>query len=506
MTTPSITTAISTSDTNENPTGKILLYNHQIFALRQSSSGLLLFFFAFIIFSSLHSIQLSTSFSLTIFSSAVPFPLPPTSDSVQSRDQVPPPKMDKPRPHVCATCGRSFARLEHLKRHERSHTKEKPFECPQCARCFARRDLLLRHQQKLHQAGVSSTRPKSSRRESNNAQNGPAVRARKGSSNVNASSNVRNAAGMRPRANTIGHAEASSIGFLNAANAPSHTHVHSLANATARIRHGHHASLGGLSENGELDYRAMPNFAGHSHHLNHPQNAMPTPKLDTSLDISFGGGLRTAPPFQPYSNNGNGVFDADQFFASSAPTINPAQLHFPDTFGPQISSFPGMPSAYQNMPTFADDDNYEWATGFDAQMSFNGVPDHAIDASSSSALSTASPTGFSEIMIDASDASAQTSPATLWQQPQHQQQHTMSSLSQSMIGSQASLSMDGSIATPNMMTSEVMPPMNNTVSLKELHEQNSIGGVFGYSASPPPASTLSPVSFPPGGFDRFAAA
>ncbi|KAH6680400.1 hypothetical protein B0J14DRAFT_444583, partial [Halenospora varia] len=52
---------------------------------------------------------------------------------------------DKPRPHVCGTCNRSFARLEHLKRHERSHTKEKPFECPECARCFARRDLLLRH-------------------------------------------------------------------------------------------------------------------------------------------------------------------------------------------------------------------------------------------------------------------------------------------------------------------------------------------------------------------------
>jgi hypothetical protein len=37
----------------------------------------------------------------------------------------PPPKTDKPRPHVCTTCMRSFARLEHLKRHERSHTQEK---------------------------------------------------------------------------------------------------------------------------------------------------------------------------------------------------------------------------------------------------------------------------------------------------------------------------------------------------------------------------------------------
>ncbi|ORY76042.1 hypothetical protein BCR37DRAFT_351669, partial [Protomyces lactucae-debilis] len=62
----------------------------------------------------------------------------------------------KAKPYVCLTCTRPFARLEHLKRHERSHTKEKPFTCEQagdmqgCGRSFARRDLLLRHQQKIH--------------------------------------------------------------------------------------------------------------------------------------------------------------------------------------------------------------------------------------------------------------------------------------------------------------------------------------------------------------------
>lgn len=59
-------------------------------------------------------------------------------------------RTDKPRPHVCTICTRAFARLEHLKRHERAHTNEKPYQCAACGRCFARRDLVLRHQQKLH--------------------------------------------------------------------------------------------------------------------------------------------------------------------------------------------------------------------------------------------------------------------------------------------------------------------------------------------------------------------
>lgn len=76
----------------------------------------------------------------------------------------------KPRLFVCSTCTRAFARQEHLKRHERSHTKEKPFSCGVCSRKFSRRDLLLRHAQKLH-AGCSDTaitrlRKKSIRRSS----------------------------------------------------------------------------------------------------------------------------------------------------------------------------------------------------------------------------------------------------------------------------------------------------------------------------------------------------
>jgi uncharacterized Zn-finger protein len=56
----------------------------------------------------------------------------------------------KPRPHICKTCVRPFARLEHLQSHERSHAKEKPCKCQTCMRRFARKDLMLRHKRKLN--------------------------------------------------------------------------------------------------------------------------------------------------------------------------------------------------------------------------------------------------------------------------------------------------------------------------------------------------------------------
>ncbi|VEU22496.1 DEKNAAC103557 [Brettanomyces naardenensis] len=78
----------------------------------------------------------------------------------------------RPRLYVCNVCTRAFARQEHLKRHERSHTKEKPFACSICSRKFSRRDLLMRHSTKLH-AGAANAIPRLRRRSSKSRKKSP---------------------------------------------------------------------------------------------------------------------------------------------------------------------------------------------------------------------------------------------------------------------------------------------------------------------------------------------
>ncbi|KXH29850.1 hypothetical protein CNYM01_02901 [Colletotrichum nymphaeae SA-01] len=312
----------------------------------------------------------------------------------------PPPKTDKPRPHVCATCQRSFARLEHLKRHERSHTKEKPFECPECTRCFARRDLLLRHQQKLHQTTTPSSRPRNRRESASSA--APGARARKNSvagPNAAAAANAA-AASMRPRANTISHVDGNAMQMIAAANAQ-------VARGMPPGTHSRHPSLAGLPVH-NMDFAGMSAAMGHrgmSHGL---------PKLEThginNMDFS---GLRTAPPMAVF----NPDFDFEGLLFGPGSTINPNALHYNDSpqsmAMDQASPFPhGLAG---DMSATQLDDSFDWLTGFEHQMSFQGA-DNAVDGSSPSAISTTSQSGISDVMVDGSNhhpAPAGTS--SMWQ-------------------------------------------------------------------------------------------
>ncbi|KAL1961194.1 hypothetical protein VTO42DRAFT_3139 [Malbranchea cinnamomea] len=321
-----------------------------------------------------------------------------------SGPDIPPPKTDKPRPHVCTTCTRSFARLEHLKRHERSHTKEKPFECPECTRCFARRDLLLRHQQKLHMTTTPSSRPRNVRRESTSSS-----RVRKNS--IAGGS----AASMRPRANTISHVGGGTVGMLagsnnrNPASKPAVGHGHS-----------HHPSLSGIPI-ANLDLRSM-GADGRLHH--NTSSSAGLTKLNTSgISIDISESLRTAPVFGSFDAS----FGLGDFLLGSGSTINPAQLHFSgspnnvfaDTptspFHPPFSGMSTTNANSNNSSTATttntnnnnnnnnhhapeEDTGFDWMTGFEHTMTFTN--ESAIDGSSPSAMSTGSQSGISEAIID----------------------------------------------------------------------------------------------------------
>jgi hypothetical protein len=319
----------------------------------------------------------------------------PINGNPKATNSFPPPKTDKPRPHVCGTCQRSFARLEHLKRHERSHTKEKPFECPECARCFARRDLLLRHQQKLHMTTTPSSRPRNRRESAASTTAGPG-RVRKGSV-----ANGHGAATMRPRANTISHVDGA--------------HMQLMAAATANVgrnglgpTHSRHPSLAGLPMQNDFQF-GMSNVMG-QRGVNHV-----LPKLETHgfNNVDFGGGLRTAPVVGGF----NADFDFEGLLFGPGSTINPNALHYNDS--PQSMAIDSAPPYHQGFPDMSSnqvlEENFDWLNGFDHSMSFNEANENAIDGSSPSAISTASQSGISEVMLDGSNNPA-ASTVSMWQQ------------------------------------------------------------------------------------------
>jgi len=65
-------------------------------------------------------------------------PMQDMSGSPEDQSAQQEPSNKKPKRFQCHRCQRLFARLEHLQRHERTHTQEKPFACHQCDQRFSR--------------------------------------------------------------------------------------------------------------------------------------------------------------------------------------------------------------------------------------------------------------------------------------------------------------------------------------------------------------------------------
>ncbi len=204
---------------------------------------------------------------------------------------------------------------------------------------------------------------------------------------------------MRPRANTISHVDAGTLEIANASAA-------SLAR-TANVgpRHLHSSSLSQLPNRPSFDYRDLSPVVGQY------SGAHGLPRLDTqalsSMDVS--GGMRTAPLFGAFPD-----FDLDSMYQTGpGSTVNPAQLHISDSpqsfaIGTPTSPLPpGFPSATASLPLMEDDDGFQWVTAFDQQLPFGESHDNALAESSPSALSTASHSGMSEVMLDGSNQMGQ---------------------------------------------------------------------------------------------------
>ncbi|KAI9833251.1 MAG: hypothetical protein M1826_000164 [Phylliscum demangeonii] len=384
----------------------------------------------------------------------------------------PPAKTEKPRPHVCGTCARSFARLEHLKRHERSHTKEKPFECPECTRCFARRDLLLRHQQKLHQTNPGSARPRTARRESTSGTVGPTAgsRARKNSTAGPA------AAPMRPRANTISHVmDGNARGLMATGPGPM---------PSMGPRHGQHASLGHLPHvpgPGPFD---LPGRAPMPVHHAAP-HALPRLHLHMIPPGDMMASLRTAPPLGAFPYD----FDVDSLYATGpGSTINPAQLHYnesPPTYAkPEPTSpYPSLYSLSSSTapPPIEPDAGLAWHRRFELPLALADSPDYALAESSPSALSSTSQSAISDVMLDGSNR-LPPGDAIPWSHA--------SAMPAAPLGLTPFL-LDPSSATA--YPEPVLPPPG-TVSPKSL--LGHFAAHDPYFSTPPPTAALSPNGIP----------
>ena len=274
-------------------------------------------------------------------------------------------------------------------------------------------------------------------------------RVRKNSVVNNNTGSGAGAGSMRPRANTISHVDNATLGMIAAANSSA------ARRDSTNLGHHQQAGLNLLRGPAHFDFRGMSTAAGH-HGTPHG-----LPKLEThGLHIDLSGSLHTAPPFGGFDHD----FGMDHMIFGPGSTVNPAQLHFTDSphslvfdtpTSPYSQGFLGMPSASGMVD---EDCNFDWMNGFDHQMSFRHN-EHAVAGSSPSAISTGSPSGISEVMLDGSTNTTATS--SMWHN--------------SMI-SQAPLISDYPVEMSGSTFPDVLPP--NPLTPKTFDNQFAVNGHY----------------------------
>eukprot|EP00063_Salmo_salar_P075798 XP_014050633.1 PREDICTED: zinc finger and SCAN domain-containing protein 2-like isoform X2 [Salmo salar] len=73
-------------------------------------------------------------------------PASTSSGVIGSQRGRPSMRTDADKPYACPTCGKRFAEVNYVKKHQRVHTGVKPFSCTQCHMRFAQAGDLRRHQ------------------------------------------------------------------------------------------------------------------------------------------------------------------------------------------------------------------------------------------------------------------------------------------------------------------------------------------------------------------------
>jgi hypothetical protein len=247
----------------------------------------------------------------------------------------------------------------------------------------------------------------------------------------------------------------------------------SAARSGIATTHGRHPSLAGLPMQNDYHFGGMSNSLG-QRGINHG-----LPKLETHnfSNVDFGGGLRTAPAMGGFNTD----FDFEGLLFGPGSTINPNALHYNDS--PPSMAIDSASPYHHNFPdmsaTQALEENFDWMNGFEHQMSFQDGNENAIDGSSPSAISTASQSGISEVMLDGSNNPA-TSSASVWQQSM----------------------MAPPLMTPNPFTLDLGHPgfsdlMNGGPISPHGTPQKNINDPY-FSTPPPSMSSLSPSSMIPG--------